>query len=414
VRTGFKDSDDNDVEDGNAIKYVLGVKSAGVDSGLDDTLSGDNILLRYNATDQVVEGYLANATATLAFTVGVDADSGAVTLTQLRAVEHNDSADPQEIGASAATLAAADLITLTATITDGDGDTDQATAEIGRAFAFLDDGPFVTMDDALGTYAAGADGDWTPDPGEDGFKSLGVSFDSFKIGSLASQTTTAANSTFEKTGDYTFAGSITGDFTDDGVANSQTVKFTLTFDPDTKIYDLSVTEVPTSVIVRDSSQGALKSSGPNPVRTLLFGGSEAGADDVLFFGVVATAPAERVEAGDPPIPNDLEDLIVVGATDLDEGQIRSYLSPTNRIPTLINSSTQMNVSTRASASTTTTPTAREPVSKRGTRASCAIPKRWSTASGSTSTIPSGDTTRRPRTSTTASSTRTAVFRVRWR
>jgi hypothetical protein len=99
------------------------------------------------------------------------------------------------------------------------------------------------------------------------------------------------------------------------------------------------------VIVRDSSQGALKASGPNPVRTLLFGGSEDGADDVLFFGVVATAPAKDGTVVSPLIPNDLQDLVVVGATDLDEAQIRAFLTPTNQIPTLINSGTQMNVST---------------------------------------------------------------------
>ena len=45
-RDGFKDADDNDVEDADAISYALGVSApGGVDSGLVDTLSGDKIYL---------------------------------------------------------------------------------------------------------------------------------------------------------------------------------------------------------------------------------------------------------------------------------------------------------------------------------------------------------------------------------
>ncbi|TRC93283.1 hypothetical protein FJV76_11770 [Mesorhizobium sp. WSM4303] len=133
----------------DGVTYALGVKSAGVDSGLDDTLSGDNILLRVNLSGQV-EGYLENDTGTVAFLISVDS-TGEVTLTQNRAIVHNDPGDPVESGASAATLAAADLVTLTATATDGDGDTDDATANIGTAFTFEDDGPTVTADGTVPT-----------------------------------------------------------------------------------------------------------------------------------------------------------------------------------------------------------------------------------------------------------------------
>ncbi|AZO30489.1 DUF5801 repeats-in-toxin domain-containing protein [Mesorhizobium sp. M1B.F.Ca.ET.045.04.1.1] len=129
--------------DGDAVTYELGIKSANVDSGLDDTLSGDNILLRVNASGQV-EGYLENDTGTVAFLISVDENTGEVTLTQDRSVIHNDPTDPVESGLSAATLAAADLVTLKATITDGDGDTADATANIGTAFKFEDDGPTIT------------------------------------------------------------------------------------------------------------------------------------------------------------------------------------------------------------------------------------------------------------------------------
>ncbi|MER8465113.1 DUF5801 repeats-in-toxin domain-containing protein [Mesorhizobium sp. M1396] len=146
----FKDSDNNDVQDADAVTYELGVKSAGIDSGLDDTLSGDNILLRLNLNGEV-EGYLANHTTTVAFLISVDENTGEVTLTQNRAIVHDDPADSVESGASAAALAAADLVTLTATATDGDGDTDAATANIGDAFHFEDDGPTVTADGTIPT-----------------------------------------------------------------------------------------------------------------------------------------------------------------------------------------------------------------------------------------------------------------------
>ncbi|RWA76957.1 MAG: hypothetical protein EOQ28_04575 [Mesorhizobium sp.] len=129
--------------DGDGVTYELGIKSANVDSGLDDTLSGDNILLR--VVNGQVEGYLENDTTTVAFVISVDENTGEVTLTQDRAIIHDDPTDPVESGVSAATLAAADLVTLKATITDGDGDTADDTANIGLAFKFEDDGPTITV-----------------------------------------------------------------------------------------------------------------------------------------------------------------------------------------------------------------------------------------------------------------------------
>jgi hypothetical protein len=66
-----------------------------------------------------------------------------VTLDQVRAVVHDDPADPDE-SSSPAQLSAATLVTLTAKIIDGDGDSDTATRDIGLAFKFKDDGPTIT------------------------------------------------------------------------------------------------------------------------------------------------------------------------------------------------------------------------------------------------------------------------------
>lgn len=333
----------------DALTYTLGIGTGGPDSGVVDTASGNAVFLFASEGGLTITGKagtsLANAeTGPVVFVITVDEDTGSVTLDQQRAVVHADDTDPDD-----STILDDVVITLTATARDGDLDVATRTENIGNRFILKDDGPTNTVDNAVGNYADGATGDWNPASGADGFDSLSVSFDSYEIGANGSQTTSAANSTFSKTGTYSFAGSITDDFNGDGI--DDTVQFTLEFDPDDpESYDLQVTTPPSSVIIRDSSQGALKASGPNPVRTLLFGGSEAGADDVLFFGVVANAPSSGVAGGDAlanpaEVPNDLRDLVYLGATDLDEGDVRYFLAPANQIPTLINAGTQMNVST---------------------------------------------------------------------
>ena len=122
----------------NPTVFALAITGGdGTDSGLNDTATGENILLRMNG--DTIEGYLETS-GDVAFTLALDPATGSITQTQSRAIEHDDPTDPVEDGADAETLAA-DLITLTATITDGDGDTDSATVDIGGSFAFTDDGP---------------------------------------------------------------------------------------------------------------------------------------------------------------------------------------------------------------------------------------------------------------------------------
>ena len=93
-------------------------------------------------SDSLIEGYLESTPATVAFTVAVDAAGEEPRPSA--SVVHDDPTDPEE-DASPATLAAS-LISLTATATDGDGDTASATADIGDAFTFEDDGPSVTAE----------------------------------------------------------------------------------------------------------------------------------------------------------------------------------------------------------------------------------------------------------------------------
>ncbi len=133
---GFKDSDHNGVQDADALVYTLGVSGPDADSGLIDILSGQAV--RLNLVGGVVIG---SAGSQEVFRVSVNAETGLVSLDQSRAVVHNNPLDPDEAGTSAARLASATLITLSATATDGDLDAHTATRDIGDAFAFKDDGP---------------------------------------------------------------------------------------------------------------------------------------------------------------------------------------------------------------------------------------------------------------------------------
>ncbi|TKB13199.1 MAG: hypothetical protein E5V75_22210 [Mesorhizobium sp.] len=115
------------------VTYALGF-TAGA-TGLTDTLTGQAVVLSLNGG--VVEGRTATSNE-LVFTVSVDT-SGNVTLDQLRAVVHPTS-DPDE----SKTLAADNLVQLTATVTDKDGDHHSATLDIGQNLVFKDDGPTIT------------------------------------------------------------------------------------------------------------------------------------------------------------------------------------------------------------------------------------------------------------------------------
>ncbi len=140
---GAKDTDNNG-PDIDAVVYVLNVSGANAASGLTDTLSGDPILLNRVGND-IVGSINGNAIpADEVFRISVSATTGIVTFTQLRAVVHNDPADPDE-ALSPAVLNNPDLILLSAVITDRDGDTDVATTSIGAAFKFKDAGPSVLL-----------------------------------------------------------------------------------------------------------------------------------------------------------------------------------------------------------------------------------------------------------------------------
>jgi hypothetical protein len=207
--------------------------------------------------------------------------------------------------------------------------------EIGSKVQFEDDGPTIAVENASGNFDDGAQGKWTNDPGTDGFDSLTMTLDSYKIdGDAAVTVDTTLTGAVDNDGNFVFTGSITDDFNGDG--KDETVDFTLTLDPNKGTdgtYDLQLTTPPPTVTVFDTSQGSLKAGGPDAVQTLQF--PPAGHDgDVVFFAVAPTVPLSG-KAGDPP-PNDIQDLVKNDPTETD-------LEANNG--GLITLSTQLNVST---------------------------------------------------------------------
>ena len=123
--------------DGAAISnsLIYGFEITNAVSGLIDTVTGQSINLVINTEGNIVGQ--VGTTGDVAFTISVDVN-GKVELTQLRAIEHNDSNSPNDI----ATLAN-DSINLVATATDGDADTVSSTVAIGDRFSFVDEGPTI-------------------------------------------------------------------------------------------------------------------------------------------------------------------------------------------------------------------------------------------------------------------------------
>src|SRR5438046_1377633 len=88
-----------------------------------------------------------------------------------------------------------------------------------------------------------------------------------------------------------------------------------------------------------AAPGAVAPGGAYRVRTVTFSSGPSSGKTVVCCGAVPTAPQTDGVVDSPP--NDIEDLVGKGEPDLTKSQIDAYLTPTNQIPTLINSSTQM-------------------------------------------------------------------------
>jgi hypothetical protein len=120
--------------------YSLAVASTGVDSGL--TNDAGTAILLYKEGDLVV-GRIGSAAGAAAFAVAINASTGVLSMSQYSAVQHADTANPNDSVHVTDTALQAVV-----TVKDGDGDTSTAQVNIGNEVKILDDAP--TAGAALG------------------------------------------------------------------------------------------------------------------------------------------------------------------------------------------------------------------------------------------------------------------------
>ena len=166
--------------------YALDLSSQGVDSGLLLSSTDATIYLYnidgtvYGSTSTTAEGVNPGNTA---FTVSIDADTGAVTMTQFLAVEHGDTTSNDE-DSDSIDLGA---LSVEVTVTDADGDTDTASADLGSIIRFEDDGPSVTQSLVTGTV----DEDGVVEGADDGGTGDGIAGG---VGDVPGESTVASGS----------------------------------------------------------------------------------------------------------------------------------------------------------------------------------------------------------------------------
>ncbi len=93
--------------DGGSVAYALSVSASGVNSGLDDSSTGESVFL-YLENGTVV-GRVGGPAGVVSFTISVNSATGVVSLDQQRAIFHTPDTGPDQ----AATLSAANLVKLT-------------------------------------------------------------------------------------------------------------------------------------------------------------------------------------------------------------------------------------------------------------------------------------------------------------
>ncbi|MFV3334858.1 retention module-containing protein [Pseudomonas sp. NY15437] len=157
------------------------------DSGLKDTATGDTIFLFNTATG--VEGRVGGADGAVAFRVTLGED-GKITLDQVRALVHPDSADandPLSLGEG--------RISLSATVTDADGDHQSASLDLGSKLTFLDDGPSISVGNTEGLHLTVDESDLSQDASSSGSVAdlFNAQFGADGAGSITYQVSTTDN-----------------------------------------------------------------------------------------------------------------------------------------------------------------------------------------------------------------------------
>ncbi|ENU18074.1 hypothetical protein F995_00062, partial [Acinetobacter sp. CIP A162] len=132
----------------NALVYSLGISSVGAVSGVIDVATGQAVYLYALVTGEVVglvgAGGFADPLGAEAFRISVNAATGQVDLDQVRALQHPNPAQPNEL-----INLTTNAVTLIATATDKDGDSAFASISLGDKVGFRDDVPTIVTTGAV-------------------------------------------------------------------------------------------------------------------------------------------------------------------------------------------------------------------------------------------------------------------------
>ncbi|GIK99904.1 MAG: hypothetical protein BroJett029_41130 [Alphaproteobacteria bacterium] len=194
----------------------------GVDSGLDDTESGENVLLYTDG------GAIVGRTAVgdeEVFRISVDSASGDVTVTQSRAIVNDDPNDPDE--ANGPESMSGGLVELQVTVTDGDGDTDTDSIELGSLIKFEDDGPTVdvTLEDGAEIRideSVGYDFDGDTNAHDEAFSVVDTDDIGYALVPIASLLASSSTIGSDVTGSTATALAISADGVDSGLVDTET------------------------------------------------------------------------------------------------------------------------------------------------------------------------------------------------
>jgi len=123
--------------DSGVVDYQLSLSGQDVPSGLVDGLTGLAVLLR--VVDGEVEGYVSGSPGLVVFSLSAS-ETGDVTLSQTRALQHPDASNPND-----AVILGAGLVTLSALDAGGT----VGTLDLGSLVTFLDDGPAIWVSNSI-------------------------------------------------------------------------------------------------------------------------------------------------------------------------------------------------------------------------------------------------------------------------
>ncbi|MCL6707845.1 DUF5801 domain-containing protein [Pseudomonas sp. R2.Fl] len=132
-------------DEGMTTSYALKIASSA--SGLYDAQTNAAITLQAGTGDLagMVVGKYGPGETDISFVIKIDPTTGATTIWQYRAVEHNNTASPDDtVGIANGSLQ------IEATVSDYDGDTSKDTVDLGGRIQFQDDGAVITHVETAG------------------------------------------------------------------------------------------------------------------------------------------------------------------------------------------------------------------------------------------------------------------------